>query len=368
MTVTPASVLKPVCSWYEALAGAADVGPVVTLYRMGLAVLHGGSVDMRREGGIWCLEAAAAEGMTEALAVLVQRGKSGDLDVRRQAIWGMSGNIKRAKPAGDYPLRSTELLFLTPRSAIDKKTLFNLQSDLAAATSDFKYPKISMGKFYREPENDLQFNLTKSLIRFFWNSPIPKFYMNRYFREPLLLAEHLTIRFHKPGDDSTNVKWHLDGNFYGFTVPLITAWMPLVEVGEHAPGLEFAVPTREIDDPEMQILWKKGIATRRNRGDVNDEELENLLGCEFRKHAVIMNLGDLCLFDQFMLHRTQVLQNATHARTAIEFRVTDRNFLPPDIEQFKSRGMLVSWKDRDKQEPSIGFLHNLFPHILTKPT
>ena len=98
--MTPAMVLKPVCSWDEALAGAANVGPVVTLYRMGLAVLHGGSVDMRREGGIWCLEAAAAEGMTEALAALgcAHLVGAGGIPIDRAAaaVW-----LGRAAAAGD---------------------------------------------------------------------------------------------------------------------------------------------------------------------------------------------------------------------------------------------------------------------------
>ena len=260
------------------------------------------------------------------------------------------------------------MLFHTPRSVIDKNSISKIQGYLDAATSNFKYPKISMGKCFRTPENELQAALPKNLDNFFWNSPIPDFYRNTFFREPLLLVEFLTIRFHKPGDTKANVEWHLDANFYGFTVPLITAWMPLVEVGHNAPGIEFAVPNNAFNDYEMREIWT-GIDINENKNRiVKDEYLEQFLGCPFRRHAVPMNPGDVCIFDQFMLHRTQFMPNATNSRTALEFRVADRNFLPPDIDQFKSRGMLVSWKDYDNKEPNIGFLHNLFPHILNKPT
>lgn len=227
-----------------------------------------------------------------------------------------------------------------------------------------EYKKISMGQFFRKAENEMQSNLIKIFVQFFWNSFIPDFYRKTYYREPLLLLEFLTIRFHKPGNSSTNVDWHLDGNFYGFTVPLITAWMPLVEVGISAQGLEFAVPKRRINDAEMRQLWINITLSENKNRIVKDEQLEQFLSCPFRRHTLPMSPGDVCIFDQFMLHRTQVLPKATESRIAIEFRISDRNFFPPDIDPSNNRGMLVSWKNKNQNKSNIGFLHNIFPNLL----
>lgn len=183
----------------------------------------------------------------------------------------------------------------------------------------------------------------------FWNSKIPDRYREATGHTPLLLFQNCTIR-HQPTEMSRSyVGWHLDANFYGFDVPLWTVWAPLVPVGEDASGLEFSI-SRAPDDHRSAIrgFWNRIRPDSLGRTMIADAELARFHGTT--DHRIVSDRlapGDAFVFDQFALHRTQVLPGATRERVAIEFRVVSRDRAPADIEMAEKRDYLVSYRDGD---------------------
>lgn len=236
--------------------------------------------------------------------------------------------------------------------------------DLAARRDAAGHPqRLSMGAAFRNPVIEQERAFLHQAVRFFWTSPLPTFYRRTYDREPLLLLEFTTIRWQETAPDANYVPWHLDANFYGFGVPMITAWIPLVEVGREAPGLEFATTDRDIDDREMRRRWLAVPVEPDGRKAVDDAEIGGVMEAKITPRAVALSPGGFCVFDQYVLHRTQVLPGATKNRIAIEFRIADRDALPHDIDPPSLRGMLLSWLDRADGSLKIGYSGALFPEL-----
>lgn len=183
----------------------------------------------------------------------------------------------------------------------------------------------------------------------FWNSQIPDRYKQATGHNPLLLFNNCTIRHQRTEVTQNYVGWHLDANFYGFDVPLWTVWAPFVPVGTDASGLEFSVSRSSADRRAgIRGFWSQLQPDSVGRTMIADSQLSQFHGTpDHRVVSDTLTPGDAFVFDQFALHRTQILPGATRDRLAIEFRVVSRDRAPADIEMAEKRDYLVSYRDGD---------------------
>lgn len=189
--------------------------------------------------------------------------------------------------------------------------------------------------------------LGRFLLRSFWNSRILALYRARTGEE--LLLQLCNLRYQRPGCDDNDVPWHLDANFFGFGVPMLTVWAPFVPVGRDAAGLEFCVP--DGDGPgeyAVRAFW-----SRRRRDDLGrrvlaDADLDDFFdGHPWRIASGELSPGDAFVFDQYTLHRTQLLEKATGDRVAVDYRVASRDRFPDDRNFEVMQGMRVAYKTPD---------------------
>lgn len=122
-------------------------------------------------------------------------------------------------------------------------------------------------------------------------------------------------------------RWHQDGAL-GFDfaqeaadkndaalLPMLTAWIPLTECGEGAPGLEYVA----------QHVDRVVAAT-----DLCDERIRGKFPADCF-HAPRLQPGDAVLLWGDVLHRTQVTPTMTDVRTSVEFRFLHANRIPARI-------------------------------------
>lgn len=193
-------------------------------------------------------------------------------------------------------------------------------------------------------------DLAKYLLGAFWSSEIPKLYSKLFNEEPLLLLEICTMRYQEPTFDMNYVPWHLDANFYGFDVPLLTVWAPLVDVGRHAAGLEFCIPVGDAPAASaIERFWRDRRADELGRTVLSDEELGGFFdGHAWQVTSEELAPGDAFVFDQYALHRTQILPTAHASRLAIEFRVASRSRFPRDANYAEKGRFAVAYKTGGK--------------------
>jgi len=225
--------------------------------------------------------------------------------------------------------------------------------------------RLSVSRMHREPADQSETEFVRDVVRFFWSSGIDRLYRGLFEREPMLLLEFCTIRVQETRPDDEYVPWHIDANFYGFTVPLLVAWVPLVDVGVDAPGLEFAQPEQPVDLAVMRRAWQDLKPDERGRSTFDETALSEALG-PFSRRAVALKVGGFCAFDQAVPHRTQILPGATKRRIAIEFRMAALDALPIDTDPTRVRGMLISWRDAESRQIRIGYSGQLFPELATR--
>lgn len=223
--------------------------------------------------------------------------------------------------------------------------------------------KLSVSRMHREPETDDETAFVREVVKTFWTSGIDRFYATTYQREPLLLLEHCTIRVQETRPDGNYVPWHLDASFYGFDVPMLTAWIPLVDVGTDAPGLEFADLGDRVAPAELQRLWLTAPLDERGRRALDDAQMDETFGTDIPRRDIKLKVGGFCVFDQTVLHRTQVMPDARSRRVALEYRIADRDTLPRDIPPKALKGMLMSWRDPQSSQVRIGYSGALFPAV-----
>jgi hypothetical protein len=105
--------------------------------------------------------------------------------------------------------------------------------------------------------------------------------------------------------------WHMDADTAGTATGAhrcINVWLPLQDVGTTTPSLEFVLGSH------VHMKTKEFGTTGYYR---TDDWVNAIPG---RKWAPVMGLGDAVVFDQYALHRTQVLPSDLFARTSCEFR------------------------------------------------
>lgn len=123
--------------------------------------------------------------------------------------------------------------------------------------------------------------------------------------------------------------WHFDANIFGVDVPIVNLWMPLVDVGETAPGLSL------VDAPRRPAaLWSRMGKIAAARGGQFDAEARRLAlfsdadvttamqaDPEARVITPRLKAGGAIAFDQQYLHGTQEVEPGMGARDSFEFRV-----------------------------------------------
>ena len=105
--------------------------------------------------------------------------------------------------------------------------------------------------------------------------------------------------------------WHMDADTAGTAQGperCINVWLPLQDVGSTTPSLEFVLGSH------VQMKTMEFVGTGYYR---TDDSVNALAG---RKWRPVMRPGDAAVFDQYTLHRTQVLRSDQFARTSCEFR------------------------------------------------
>lgn len=172
--------------------------------------------------------------------------------------------------------------------------------------------------------------LAQHILIWFWSGPLPAVAAGLLGAQPVLLNTHCTARHQAPRDPAENVAWHLDANFWGFETPLLTIWLSLTPSGRDARGLELALPYSRPTDSEMERAYLPVARAKREAGrpiSVTDDEMAAMIG-PVRTRAPAMAPGDALIFDQTVLHRTQLDGTATRPRLAVEFRIAPRSPLP----------------------------------------
>ncbi len=174
-------------------------------------------------------------------------------------------------------------------------------------------------------------------LRRFFASPLPDLFESRFGKPPALTLGFVTIRRQAPGAPQTRVGWHLDLNFVYDQSPFLVAWVPLEDVGRTRIGLEVCVPKRQTPVSDIVAPWVRRAAAGGSMVFTDDEVADTFGADGYDVRPLRMQAGDAAVFDQFVLHRTQQLAQATDVRHSFEFRMVDLNSLP--LLALKSDGL-----------------------------
>ena len=107
------------------------------------------------------------------------------------------------------------------------------------------------------------------------------------------------------------VPWHIDADaaaIYRLAASVVNVWLPLNPVGEELPSLEI-VPGSHLVMRRTRLLIGK------------DRYRDDAFVCKIGAPSTPrLQPGDALIFDQFLLHRTQLVGAKKAVRTACEFR------------------------------------------------
>ena len=230
---------------------------------------------------------------------------------------------------------------------------------VAARTAAGQPDPRSLAAFHEAPFAPRERDFLRLVLRYFWSGPLPALYREAFGREPVLLLEMSKFRSQRPEVNRTYVPWHLDANFYGFDVPLLTAWVPFMEVGRTAPGLEFCLPASPVPDAVVRRFWE-GLERDASGGrSLDPERIGELTGPTPRRVAPVIAPGTCFVFDQHVLHRTQRLEGAQVRRLALEFRIVAADAVPERAFAEATAGHLAARLDRASGTVSIALLADL---------
>ena len=172
------------------------------------------------------------------------------------------------------------------------------------------------------------------LFQQFWSSEIPRKFKSETGHDPLLLLHICTLRYHNATKPTSLVPWHLDANFYGFGVPFWTVWAPFVVVGTDAPGLEFSLRDQgETDPAHIRDYWGRVVPMNDGSVAIGNADLAAFHDDKyFSLLSKSLYPGDAFVFDQHVLHRTQILAGDHKERIAIEYRISSTTHFPSSID------------------------------------
>ncbi len=167
--------------------------------------------------------------------------------------------------------------------------------------------------------------------------PVRDLFVERHGVEPAICLSLTTLRQQLPGSADRLVNWHLDLNFINDDKPFLVAWTPMEEVGETRVAIEVCVPTGSGYDLKPLVAdWYRRKLDKRTL-TFSDSELDELIGAgNWAARAVKARPGMAAVFDQYVLHRSQLLEGATDSRMSIEFRLVDLDNLPMSLKHQNS--------------------------------
>lgn len=198
------------------------------------------------------------------------------------------------------------------------------------------------------------------MLSYFWRGPLAGIYRQTFKLEPILLLDLSKFRAQQPDITESYVPWHLDANFYGFDIPMMTACVPFTDAGRDAPGLEFCVPSQPLADDAIRQFWE-ALPRHAVRGrTLADDQVEALVGPAPRRFAPALGVGTCVVFDQHVLHSTQILAGATKRRLALEFRIAAADRPPKGWLTKETSQQLAARLDRRTGEVSIQSLEAVF--------
>jgi hypothetical protein len=134
----------------------------------------------------------------------------------------------------------------------------------------------------------------------------------RYFPKRSYFRRHLGM--------GKKVAWHIDADgatIFRVASSSINIWMPLDPVGTDLPSLEIV--------PRSHAAMRR-IAMLAGNNRSRDDAFVSTIGASSTPQ---LDVGDVLIFDQFLLHRTQNVGSENAVRTACEFRFVRRS--PPTL-------------------------------------
>ena len=128
---------------------------------------------------------------------------------------------------------------------------------------------------------------------------------------PFLWLYPPMIRRQNPNAESAFLPYHQDRAYTAHYQRFYTCWIPLTACGDDAPGLEVLCGRVEDDLSHESIgLWESGIPT---------ERLSRILA-ERSSYTPSLTPGDVIVFSEHTLHRTQGTAKMSQVRISIDFR------------------------------------------------
>lgn len=218
------------------------------------------------------------------------------------------------------------MLFSARPSEFEKAALEDLRRCADQVLGRAGTYKTSLGTHLGDPDTR---QLVAVVAQRFFASGLPGFFAERYGRTPLLNLTFTTVRLQRPEHPDERAGWHMDLNFVNDSKPFLVAWTPLEEIGPTRIGLEVCVPDRSVDLKPLMDTWLTRARAGGQALTYEDADVEAAFGSgRYQTRALRMSAGDSVVFDQYVLHRTQVLPSATESRRSFEFRMADPEALP----------------------------------------
>jgi len=221
--------------------------------------------------------------------------------------------------------RCRAMHFRVRHRAFAEAALLDLRHCCDSLLDRAKKPRTSLGHHAADAEAR---ELIVAAARRFYESELPRLFAERFGSIPALNLGFTTIRLQEPAANTDRVGWHLDLNFAYDGASFLVAWVPMEDVGTSRAGLEVCAPKSSIDIRPLLDAWQARKSAARDLV-FGDEELDAMFGIgTYKVRALKLAAGDAAVFDQYVLHRTQILPEASEARRSFEFRMVDIRALP----------------------------------------
>lgn len=158
------------------------------------------------------------------------------------------------------------------------------------------------------------------------------------------------LRVQYPTMPTTHVPLHQDLAFTGIDYPVLNLWVPLVDCGESAPGLEFI---DRFVDTDLTHMVEEDKTDSVNFAAIDLDSREAFLRERYGGEVInpILKAGDAMVFDQFALHRTAIREGMTRPRYSLELRgfAAEHMFADPDrwLRDRVNGEIIVATRGRD---------------------
>jgi hypothetical protein len=167
-----------------------------------------------------------------------------------------------------------------------------------------------------------------SILALVARSQLPAVYRRLYRELVIGDYQHCVTRFQRPDISSQAYAFHQDNSAFGLEDAAhvgLTTWVPLVDAGINAPGLQlYPRPTEVLPTRADAPVFVDDAAVLARYGD--------------QLWSPVVSAGDVMVFNHFILHRTHFTATMTKERQSVEIRVYPASRLPAHIKEG------VGWK------------------------